>query len=65
MAFMAARHEEGCYEDIPSHIFLFANNYRTMTSGGQGDTPYFIQEIRPGAGFNTGDFVEEKLEGLP
>ena len=24
-----------------------------------------FQEVRPGAGFKTGDGVEEKLEGLP
>ena len=24
-----------------------------------------VQEIRPGAGFETGDLVDEKLEGLP
>ena len=34
-----------------------------MMSGCQG-TPYF-QEIRPGAGFKAGNFVEEKLRGLP
>ena len=35
-----------------------------MTSGGQG-APYFrCQEIRPGAGFETGDFVQEMLGGL-
>ena len=34
-----------------------------MMSGCQG-TPYF-QEIRPGAGFKTGDFVEEKLGEPP
>ena len=36
--------------------------YRSMTSGCRGGTVF--QEIRPGgAGFETGDFVKEKLEG--
>ena len=34
-----------------------------MTSGGQGGSVF--QEIRPGAGFETGDFVKDVLEGLP
>ena len=38
-------------------------SYRTMTVGVSRDT--VIQEIRPGAGFKTGDFVKEKLGGLP
>ena len=43
-----------------SHSFLFANNYRTMTSGVSRDT--ILQVIRPGAGFKTGHyFVKEKL----
>ena len=32
-----------------------------MASGWQKGT----QKIRPGAGFKTGDFVQEKLRGLP
>ena len=49
-----------------STIFIFflpSRDYRTTTSGWQGGTVF--QEIRPGAGFETGDFVEEMLEGLP
>ena len=34
-----------------------------MTSGFQGDTVF--EEVRQGAGFKTGDFVKEKLGGLP
>ena len=34
-----------------------------MTSGRQRRTVF--QEIRPEAGFKTGDFIKEKLEGLP
>ena len=41
-------------------FFELAKDYRTTTSGWQGAPPCF-QEIWPGAGFNTGDFVEEKL----
>ena len=46
---------------LSSYTFLFAKNYRMMASGWQG-APYF-QEIRPGAGFKTGDFFKETLEG--
>ena len=35
-----------------------------MTSGCRG-TPHFGRYDRPGAAFETGDFVEEKLGGLP
>ena len=45
-------------------IFLFAEGYRTMTSGRVARDTVF-QEIRPGVGFETGDFVKEKLGGLP
>ena len=45
------------------YISFFAEGYRTRTSGWQG-APLF-QEIRPGAGFKTGDFVKEKLGVLP
>ena len=38
--FVAARHEEGCYEKASSNIFMLAKVYRTMTSGRQG-APYF------------------------
>ena len=48
---------------ISSNIFMFAWVYRAMSSGRQGGTVF--QEIRPGAVFKTGDFVEEKLGGLP
>ena len=33
-----------------------------MTSGWQGAPPA-LQEIRPGAGFKTSDFVKEELAG--
>ena len=34
-----------------------------MTSGGARGTVF--QEVRPGAGFKTGDFFKEMLGGLP
>ena len=51
--FTAARH----FLDI----FSSARVYRSITSGCPGRTVF--EEIRPGAGFETGDFVEEKLGG--
>ena len=39
-------------------VFLFAMDYRTMASGLARGTVF--QEVRPGAGFKTGDFVKEK-----
>ena len=50
-------------KSMSSHIFLFAKNYRPMTSVMAKGT--LFEEIRPWAGFKTGDFVEEKLGGLP
>ena len=44
-------------------MLLFAKYYRKMTSGWERGSVF--KEIRPGARFKTGDFVEEKLEGLP
>ena len=35
-----------------------------MTSGG-GQRCTVFREVRPGAGLKTGDFVKEKLGGLP
>ena len=61
--FMAARHEKVHQEKNILNIFLFAKAYRTITSGWQGGTVY--QEMRPGRGFKTGDFDEEKFGGLP
>ena len=46
-----------------SHVFLFAKDYRTMTSGGARGSVF--QEIRPGVGFETVDFAKEMLGGLP
>ena len=58
---MADRHEEGCYEKKQLHVLsCFAKAYGTMTSGG-GSRGTVFQKIRPGAGFETGDFVKERL----
>ena len=61
--FMAARHEEGSYEEKVFISFLGCktlSNDDIEVSGGTG-----FEEIRPGAGFKTGDFVKETLGGLP
>ena len=45
-----------------SYIFLFAKKGLSNDDvGGTRGTAF--QEIRPGAGFETGDFVKEKLGG--
>ena len=52
------------FEKKHSNIFLCAKAYRSTTSGRVSRDDVF-QEIRPGAGFETGDFGKEKLNGLP
>ena len=50
-----------------SHVFLFAkkglSNDNVGGEGGARGTAF--REIRPGAGFETGDFVQKMLGGLP
>ena len=46
-----------------SVYFLVCKHLTIEDLGVSRDTVF--QEIRPGAGFETGDFVEEKLGGLP
>ena len=61
---MAARHEEGCYEQHAILInFLVCKALSNDYAGGARGT--VIQEIRPGSGFKTGDVVKEKLRVLP
>ena len=60
---MAARHEEGCYEKNVLKHFLVRKGRSNDDAGAARDTAF--QEIRPGSGSKTGDFVKEKLEGLP
>ena len=61
---MAARHQKGYDEKTSSCILLFAKNGLSNDDVGVSRATV-LQEIRPGAGFKTGDFVEEKLRGLP
>ena len=61
--FVAARHKEGCYKKNASVHFLVCKG---LSNGDIGVTRgAVIKDIRPGAGVNTGDFVEEKLRELP
>ena len=46
-----------------STCFLVCKGLSIDDVGVSRDTVF--QEIRPGAGFETGDFVEDKLGGLP
>ena len=60
---VAARHEKGCHEKrIPKRVLvckgLSRNDVRVARST-------VFKEIRPGAGRKIGDFVKEKLGGLP
>ena len=62
---MAARQKEGYYWKTNIHICSYVQ--RKVLSiddvGVSRDTVF--QELRPGAGFETGGFVKEKLGGLP
>ena len=66
---MAARHEEACYEKNIFICFLVCKGLllllllvRSNDDVGVARGPVFL-EIRPGAGFKTGDFFEEKVAG--
>ena len=63
--FMAARNEEGCYGQKKSLQILpcLQKDFRTKINI-EVEMGTVFGEIRPGAGFRTGDFVEEKLGGL-
>ena len=54
---MAARHEEGCHEKIILRIFFVCKGLSNDDVGGARGT--ILEEIQPGAGFKTGDFVKE------
>ena len=61
---MAARHKEGYYWETStctSMYFLVRKGLSIDDVGVSRDTVF--QEIRPGAGFEAGDFVKEKLGG--
>ena len=60
---MAARHKENTTENQVFTYFLACKGLSTDDVGVSMDTVF--QEIRPGAGFGTGDFVKETLGGLP
>ena len=47
---------------VSTYVLVCAKVYRSMTSGCRG-TPYCRRYVRPGAGFETGDFIEEMLGG--
>ena len=50
-------------KSIPSHVLFFAKDYRPIDDVGVA-RGIVLYEIRPWwAGFETGDFVEEKLGG--
>ena len=48
---------------VSAYIILFAEDYQTMDVRLVRGTVF--HDLRPGAGFKTGDFVKEKLGGLP
>ena len=48
--------------NLSTYILVCNKGYRTMTSGWVARGTVF-REVRPGAGFKTGDFVKEKLGG--
>ena len=63
--FMATRHEERCYEKSISIYFLVCKGLLVQSNDAVGVARgTAFQELRPGAGFKTGDFVKEKLRGL-
>ena len=60
---MAARHEEGCYDE---HIFTYFLVCKGVLNDGVGvarGTEF--QEMPPRADFETGDSAKEKQGGLP
>ena len=59
---MATRHEERYHERNISMYFLVCKGRSNDVVGIATGTGF--QALRPGAGFKTGDFVEEKLAGL-
>ena len=62
---MAARHKEGYTIEKKVSIYFLVCKGQSIDGVGEGVEGHVFQEIRPGAGFETGDFVEEKSGGLP
>ena len=60
---MAARHEEGFFcEKHVSIFFLVRKGLLLLSNDDVGvATGTVFQEVRPGGGFETGDFVERKV----
>ena len=61
--FVAARYEEGCYEKCIFTYVLVREGKSTDDAEVAKGTVF--QDIRPYDGSKTGDFVKEKLGGLP
>ena len=61
---MAARLDGRCYETNVFYYFLLDRKGLSNDDVGVARGIVF-QEKRPGAGFKTGDFVKERLGGLP
>ena len=60
---MAARHEEDFYQNNVFKYFLVCKELSAIDIGVTMVTVY--QEMRPGAGFKTGDFAKENFGELP
>ena len=60
---MDARHKESCQDKNVFTYFLVCKGLSNDDVGAARGSVF--QEIRPGAGFKTVGFVEEKLGGLP
>ena len=63
--FVAARYEEGCHEKCIFTYFLVREGLLSADDDVGVAKGTVFQEIRPWAGFQTGDFAKEKLGGLP
>ena len=61
---MAARHEEGCYDEKKSRTIFFLCAMPVWSNhDSEGARGTVFHEIRPGADFQTGGFVRDKLGG--
>ena len=61
---MAARHEEGWYEE--KHVSAYFLACKGLSNDDVWVARFTVfKEIRPGAAFESGDFAKEALGGLP
>ena len=60
---MAARHQEDAMKTCTFKRFLVCKGLSNDDVGRARGTVF--QDIQPGAGFKTGDFVKDRLGGLP